>query len=117
MKFAATLIGPAEGALGEAEVDAARGALASLGAETQAAQWLSAGKAADLLFDALDPDQADAAIRHALEDAPIDCVTQPIAGRRKRLLVADMESTLIHQEMLDELADLKGLRPDRKSVV
>jgi phosphoserine phosphatase len=111
MKFAATLIGPTKGALAEAHVDAARGALAALGAETGSADWLSPGEAADLLFDALDPDQADAAIRQALGDAAIDCVTQPLVGRRKRLLVADMESTLIHQEMLDELADLKGLRP------
>lgn len=111
MQFAATLIGPTAGALGEAEIDAARNALASLGAETQSAEWLAPGEAADLLFDALDPDQADAAIRRTLGPAPIDCVAQPVAGRRKRLLVADMESTLIHQEMLDELADLKGLRP------
>ena len=100
-----------ESALTGAHVDAARDALSGLGAETQSGDWLAAGEAADLLFDALDPDQADAAIRRALGEAPIDCVTQPLAGRRKRLLVADMESTLIHQEMLDELADLKGLRP------
>ena len=111
MKFAATLIGPTKGALTGTHVDAARGALGSLGAETQSADWLAAEEAADLLFDDLDPDQADAAIRQALSEAPIDCVTQPLVGRRKRLLVADMESTLIHQEMLDELADLKGLRP------
>ena len=111
MKFAATLIGPTQGALSEAHAEAARGALTALGAETQSADWLAAGEAADLLFDALDPDQADAAIRQALGPGAIDCVTQPLAGRRKRLLVADMESTLIHQEMLDELADLKGLRP------
>ncbi|HLG89685.1 MAG TPA: phosphoserine phosphatase SerB [Alphaproteobacteria bacterium] len=111
MKFAATLIGPTKGALAEAHVEAARGALAALGAETQSADWLAPGEAADLQFDDLDPDQADAAIGRALGDVAIDCVTQPLVGRRKRLLVADMESTLIHQEMLDELADLKGLRP------
>ena len=111
MKFAATLIGPTKGALAESHVDSARSALAALGAETQSADWLAAGEAADLLFDDLDPDQADAAIRQALGNAAIDCVTQLRAVRRKRLLVADMESTLIHQEMLDELADLKGLRP------
>ena len=40
----------------------------------------------------------------------IDAVTVPAANRRKKLLVADMESTMIENEMLDELADFLGLR-------
>ncbi len=40
----------------------------------------------------------------------IDAVFVPTEGRRKRLLVADMESTMIENEMLDELADFLGLR-------
>src|SRR5438046_9042188 len=40
----------------------------------------------------------------------IDAVVVPAAGRRKKLLVADMESTVIDNEMLDELADFLGLR-------
>src|SRR4029453_2926400 len=40
----------------------------------------------------------------------IDAVVVPAAGRRKRLLVADMEWTMIENEMLDELADFLGLR-------
>ena len=43
-------------------------------------------------------------------DAAIDVLVQPAAGRRKRLLVADLESTIIENEMLDELADFVGLR-------
>ena len=50
------------------------------------------------------------AARAAIGAAPIDCLVQPPAGRRKRLLVADMESTIIENEMLDELADFLGLR-------
>jgi phosphoserine phosphatase len=40
----------------------------------------------------------------------VDAVVVPAAGRRKKLLVADMESTVIENEMLDELADFLGLR-------
>ena len=40
----------------------------------------------------------------------IDAVVVPAAGRRKKLLVADMESTMIENEMLDELAEFLGLR-------
>jgi phosphoserine phosphatase len=111
MRFVATLIGPAPGSLTDAQLASARQALSSLGADAAAAEWLAEGEAADLIFNDLDPDQADAAIRHALNGAPVDCIAQPIEHRRKRLLIADMESTIIEQEMLDEIADLKGIKP------
>ena len=41
---------------------------------------------------------------------PIDVVVQPLATRRKRLFVADMDSTMIGQECIDELADYAGLK-------
>ena len=50
------------------------------------------------------------AARGDVGGAPIDVLVQPAAGRRKRLLVADLESTIIENEMLDELADFLGLR-------
>ena len=111
MRFVATLIGPAPGALTETDATAARRALSALGADADAPEWLSEGEAADLVFNDLDPDQADAAIRRALGGAPVDCIAQPVENRRKRLLIADMESTIIEQEMLDEIADLKGIKP------
>jgi phosphoserine phosphatase len=43
-------------------------------------------------------------------DLPVDIVVQPLAGRRKKLLVADMDSTIIGQECIDELADFAGLK-------
>jgi phosphoserine phosphatase len=49
-------------------------------------------------------------IRAAVAGNPIDFIAQPAAGRRKRLLVADLESTIIENEMLEELADFLGLR-------
>jgi phosphoserine phosphatase len=53
---------------------------------------------------------SEAALRAAIGERPIDVVVQPAAGRRKRLLVADLESTIIENEMLEELADFLGLR-------
>ncbi len=50
-------------------------------------------------------------LRSALKDVPVDVVVQPVATRRKRLLVADMDSTMIGQECIDELADYVGLKP------
>jgi len=79
----------------------------ALGVRADSAVWLADGIALDLPFDGTD---ASDAIRVALENRPIDAVAQPIAHRRKRLLVADMESTIIENEMLDELAEFLGLR-------
>jgi phosphoserine phosphatase len=109
-----TLIASAKGIVEWPRVlRATGGALEPLGAHLDPADWLAAGQAVDLGFDEVDPDQAEAAVRVALArdigDLPLDLVAQPRDGRRKRLLVADMESTIIANEMLDELADILGL--------
>lgn len=88
----------------------ARVALADAGAEVAERDWLEAGVALDLPFQGLDPDLAVAAAREAVAGKPVDAVAQALEGRRKSILVADMESTIIRQEMLDELGDLVGLR-------
>jgi phosphoserine phosphatase len=69
---------------------------------------LSAGEAADIPVHAA-PDM-DAA-RAALDGAAIDAIATDAATRRKRLLVADMDSTIVTGETLDELADFAGLKP------
>jgi phosphoserine phosphatase len=102
----------APGALGRAEIDRAAEALVGLGAAPRRPRFLAPETACDLDFAELAPDQADAAVRQALGAAPVDIVVQPAEGRRKRLLVADMESTIIENEMLDELADFLGLREE-----
>jgi phosphoserine phosphatase len=71
--------------------------------------WLAKGVAGDLATD-LPPPEAEQRVRGALAGAPVDVVAQAATGRRKRLLVADMESTIIENEMLDELAEELGLR-------
>src|SRR5487761_930880 len=70
-----------------------------------AATLLSPGEAAELAM----PDEPDAAVvRAALGGAPVDAIATPAAQRRKRLLVADMDSTIVTGETLDELADFAG---------
>jgi phosphoserine phosphatase len=95
---------------------AVRDALSRLGATFGDSATLARDIACDLFFAGPAADQADAAARHALAAAlgahRIDVIAQPAAGRRKRLLVADMESTVIENEMLDELAEFLGLRDE-----
>jgi phosphoserine phosphatase len=72
--------------------------------------WLDPGRACDVFFAEADPALVEAAVRSAVGAATVDLAVQPAAGRRKKLLVADMESTVIQNEMLEELADFVGLR-------
>jgi phosphoserine phosphatase len=109
-EFVLTLVAgaAARAAIDEAAQDAAA-ALARLGAEVDRPDPLGPG-ARDLPFDSADPEAAETAARAALGDRAVDVLAQPCAGRKKRLLVADLESTIIENEMLEELAEPLGLR-------
>jgi phosphoserine phosphatase len=86
---------------------------------------LAPGEAADIPFapGAAHGNRADGAfadagyckaamsvLRLGLGSAPLDIFVQPLEGRRKKLLLADMDSTMIGQECIDELADFVGLK-------
>ena len=70
---------------------------------------LGAG-AVDLFVEHDDPTIIRAKAEDALERSPVDLCAQPVEHRRKRLLIADMDSTIIACECLDELADFAGIR-------
>ncbi|WEX11384.1 phosphoserine phosphatase SerB [Chelativorans sp. AA-79] len=73
--------------------------------------WLAEGIACDLaLADGIAQDEAEKALRAAVADAPVDVAIQPAEGRRKKMLIADMDSTMIDQECIDELADEIGVK-------
>lgn len=93
-----------------------RDALDALGADTARPAWLSRGRACDIAFTDLNPCQAEAAARAQLGGRPVDVVAQPAADRRKRLLVADMDSTMVTAETLDELAEHAGLKERIKAI-
>src|SRR3979409_1561462 len=108
MSLVATLIcNPADPALDSTVVDGARAILPSPGA----AHWLFDEVAVDIPFAGSDDIQTiETRLREARGDLPIDIVVQPQAIRRKKLLLADMDSTMIGQECIDELADFAGLK-------
>ncbi len=73
-------------------------------------QRLDGEIAADLFAEAGDARKLEADLRALLGDAAIDIVVQPAATRRKALFLADMDSTMIGQECIDELAAYVGLK-------
>src|SRR3954467_851523 len=108
MSLVATLIcNPADPALDSTVVDGARAILPSAGP----AHWLFDEVAVDIPFAAGGDLRAlENRLREARGDLPIDIVVQPQGFRRKKLLLADMDSTMIGQECIDELADFAGLK-------
>jgi phosphoserine phosphatase len=100
----ATLI--AAGRLDDRLIDRALGLLRELDPKAAFLRWIDEGDAADLSF-AGKPREA----RWALDGLDgVDVVVQPEEPRWKKLLVSDMDSTIIGQECIDELADFAGLK-------
>ena len=112
----ATLVcNPTAPVLDEAIVAAALSVLPEPGA----AAWLNPGVAVDLFFSGprnLDPKTMTTRIRSILAHAPIDIIVQPVEGRRKMLFLADMDSTMIGQECIDELADFAGFKAEVSAI-
>src|SRR6202158_335493 len=108
MSLVATLIcNPADPALDSTVVDGISAILPS----PDQAQCLFDEVAVDIPFTGSDDIRTIAnRLREARGDLPIDIVVQPQAFRRKKLLLADMDSTMIGQECVDELADYAGLK-------
>jgi phosphoserine phosphatase len=109
--FIATLI--AKDRLSGGDISAASDALAAAGIEPYGRSWIEADKACDLLFSA-DPAPARAALEGRIPG--VDVIVQGEAARRRRLLVADMDSTMIAVECIDELADYAGLKAEVAAV-
>lgn len=104
-----TLIAGAGAPLGEDVVAAAEAAIVAASGRAGEAVWLAPGTACDLPFAAA-AGEIEPGLRESLAGRRIDLAVQPAAGRRKRLLVADMESTIVTRELLDELAGFAGIR-------
>ena len=108
MSLVSTLIcNPAEPELDSTAIDAARSALPS----PEHGDWLFEGVAADIRFSSTDNIRTISdRLRQAMSDIRVDVEVQSQIDRRKKLLLADMDSTMIGQECIDELADFADLK-------
>jgi phosphoserine phosphatase len=108
---------PDKGALATRALDPVRDLIA---AQCVAETWLGPGEAWEGLIvadDAADAARIGARVRAALEGYPLDVNVVPAGeARRKQLLLADLESTIIEQECLDELGAYAGLRAEISAI-
>ena len=109
MSHVLSLIAADAKALSANTIDRARRVLEEAAAEPATPDWLAPGEACDIPFTGA-AEAALAAARDAFADAPLDINVVPAAGRRKKLKLADMDSTLIEQECINELAAEIGKR-------
>lgn len=98
----------ARNVLRQGDISAARDQLSAAGCKPGEARDIDAGKAADLMF-AANPEEARQTLQGMADG--IDVIVQPLGIREKKLLVADMDSTMITVECIDELADYAGIKP------
>jgi phosphoserine phosphatase len=113
MNTVVTLIGRKERPLTRQDVEAVEQAMAERALAPSRRDWLCEGEACDIYTNAADEDPAlsqwASGVAGALE---LDALAQPAEGRRKKALFADMESTIIREEMLENLAEYAGLRDE-----
>lgn len=109
MENVATLIGSIDQQVNELAINQVINTISEHQGAVIRHAWLCEGEAVDVFFDG-----GSTNLKTTLEvwaqDAGFDVIVQKTAGRRKKALLADMESTLIKEEMLEELADFVGLR-------
>ena len=111
MTHIVTLVAAEHQALAPKPLETLATALRDAGAATGEPQWLAPNdRACDLPFAHLPAEPAHEIVRATLTDLPVDFHAQPILNRRKRLLIADMDSTIVTAETLDELAGEVGLK-------
>ena len=114
MLLALTLVGPDRDAASSIATRVGA-AVASIAGPIKESTVLGPG-AVDLIFEADSISPVRRAAGEAVGAAPVDVCVQPWAGRKKRLLVADMDSTIIGCECLDELADFAGLKAEVSAI-
>ena len=106
--FVATLI--AAGKLTDEVVREAIDRLDATGHDVGAPHWLDEGDAADIVFHgSLVSARKELAL---MDHGSLDTIVQPLGDRTKKLIIADMDSTMITVECIDELADYAGIKDE-----
>lgn len=115
MTYVLTIIGtPSSATLSEETVEVIKKTIGDVTHHT----WLADGRACDIFFNTdtplLTPEERQKQAQHALSEidnsAQFDLCVQPAQDRRKKLLIADMDSTIIRQECIDEIGNILGLK-------
>jgi len=107
----ATILANGEDArLDDNEINSVVDAIQASGGIIEDVDWLAQGKACDIFFAVLSIEEVDRILENLLAQVPFDYVVQKAQGRKKKLLISDMDSTMINQECIDEIAAFAGIK-------
>lgn len=113
MEFVITLLADSKKMpLSEAFVQSMVMSLASQDIVVQKTNWLAEGVACDLFFPYSERGTPHTIVQTILADQPYDGIVQEVSKRGKKLLISDMDSTMITVECIDELADFVGKKAE-----
>ncbi len=112
MQNVITIIGNHEAGspFNEMEMNSVVDALQYNGGIVTDVKWLAEDTACDIYCEVLQAEEVRELLAHLLAEVAFDFIVQPPYNRRKKLLISDMDSTIIEQECIDELADFVGLK-------
>jgi len=117
MKSVATIIAGPKFNLNQLEADQIIDAMQHNGGIVENIQWLSPNRALDIHCAVLDVEEVRELLSALLQPVDVDFVVQEDSTtRRKKLLISDMDSTIIEQECIDELADMLGIKPQISAI-
>lgn len=85
-------------------------ALKNQGATISSTNWLAENEALDIIHSGISPQAANNALKKECNPLQLDTITQGLQNRKKKFLISDMDSTIINQECIDELADTLGIK-------
>ena len=111
MEHVLVIIGnPVEQMLSEIHIENVRRNLSDIGTDTTSPKWLAKKIAVEIPVFWTEKTSEAERMHLALNNLPVDYAVISTKGRRKRLLIADMDSTIIDCECIDELADFAGVK-------
>lgn len=112
-KISLTLISnPSEYALEASLTASIEANISYAGGMVLESRWLSESEAFDLIITHLDAEKAEKIVHETLRGEKVDVIAQASSSRSKRLLITDMDSTMITCECIDELADFVGKKTE-----
>lgn len=116
MQLTATIIADDSFNLNQTEINHIVDALQHSGGIVENVSWLAENKVADIDFVLLNANEAREILVELLRPFKVDFIVQGKEGRRKKLFISDMDSTIINEECIDEIADCLGLKPQISAI-
>ncbi len=110
MKFVATIIADDSFLLNQSEINYIVDMLQHNNAIVEDVKILAESKACDIYFSYLKANEAREILKELLKNVKLDFIVQGSEGRKKKLFISDMDSTIINQECIDEIADCLGIK-------